>query len=89
MAKGHITYTAEVLEHVRVTLIRFEARPGSPSRREIAGLVGREVDSIHKFIEGVNLSSSLAADLIAVLPEIGHGITCPYCRQTLPGSTMD
>ncbi len=85
--KGHITFTDEVLETIRIRFIRFEARPETPTRREISERIERDVSTLHSFAAGASRSSSVAADLVATFPELADGITCPYCHQAMPGTT--
>jgi len=88
--KGHITLSDEIVETVRVRLHRWiTCADTNRSRMELADSVGRQRDSIGKFLTGERMSSSLALDLIQTIPELGEGIFCPCCGRPMPGTTAD
>lgn len=89
--KGHITMSEEVVETIRVRLHRWISCPGQEgrSRMEVALGVGRQRDSVDKFLAGTELTSSLAMDLIKAIPELGDGIFCPCCGRPMPGASAE
>lgn len=84
---GHITFDRDIIETIRQRLIRWLEQHRDVKRQDLADMTGRGLDSIHKFIQGTEPSSSLAIDLCAAIPELAEGILCPFCHRMMMAVT--
>lgn len=81
---GHITLSDEVVETVRVRLLRY-LEINRISQADLGRRVDRARITIQKFASGDRSTSGLALDLIAAIPELGDGVLCPGCGRPMPG----
>lgn len=73
----------EVIDHVRVSLIRYLERHRDVSTQDIADACGHRRKTIAHFISRKRPSLVLAQAIVLEYPEIGAGLdcVCPHCGR--------
>ena len=73
----------EVVEQVRVGLVRYLERNRDVAIKDVAMACGYDVTSIYKFIQRVDHSLVMAQKIVSTYSEIGQGMpcVCPHCMR--------
>ena len=66
----------EVVEQVRIGLVRYLERHRDVSAGDVARKCGYDVRSLYRFIQRVDSSLVMAQKIIIVFEEIGHDLPC-------------
>jgi hypothetical protein len=72
---------AEMLEQVRVNLIRFMEKYQHVDLHMIAAVTGYSYESIQKYRNGEIVTVPVASAIVRHYPGVGEGIVCPHCKQ--------
>ena len=70
---------AELLEQVRVNLLRMLERDRHLSITSIASSTGYSYTAVTKYVNGDRMTPSLASAIVRAIPEAGRGLVCPHC----------
>lgn len=73
----------EVLEQVRVNLLRFLDKHKNISSSILAADVHYSYDAIAKFANGERVTVPMATALVEIYPELGEGMVCPHCARLM------
>lgn len=73
----------EVLEQVRVNLLRYLERHQAMSLKLVAQRIGYSYEATQKFANGTVVTGPVALKLIQSFPEIGDGVICPFCGHAV------
>jgi len=66
----------EVVEQVRVGLVRYLERHREVTTKDVAKACGYDIRSIYKFIQRDNNSLVMAQKIVTTFDEIGQGMPC-------------
>ena len=74
---------SEMLEQVRVNLMRFLEKYKYQDMHIIAKDIGYSYEALKSFRNGERVTLPLAAALVENFPELGEGLTCPHCKTLM------
>lgn len=71
----------EVLEQVRVNLLRYLEQNKQVDLHMVARRIGYSYGAVQKFASNEVVTVPVASMLVAAYPEVGEGLVCPHCQM--------